>query len=179
MIISKEINKNIAREYLFIKGTLDIDSEYFIEEIKKVCHSNSDLNLNFETNVKGLMTKWDYFAKNNNFKKAIEPIIKFLDKNYTFPEFYIKDAWGIEIRPHEKTVFHNHHESIWSGIIYLNQCDQPLEFPEIGQEIKPEKGSFGIFSSFLNHGCKRNNDNISKFGISFNAYELKSWQYRL
>ena len=68
------------------------------------------------------------------------------------------------------TKFHNHQGCYFSGVIYLNKHSQVLEFPEINEELKPEKGSFAIFSSFLKHGCsKRNLEEKAKYGISFNC----------
>ena len=46
---------------------------------------------------------------------------------------------------------------------------------EIKQKIVPEPGSFGIFSSWLTHGCDINDTNINKFGISFNMSESNRW----
>jgi ectoine hydroxylase-related dioxygenase (phytanoyl-CoA dioxygenase family) len=63
---------------------------------------------------------------------------------------------------------HDHFGCYVSGAIYLNSHDQLLEFPEINEKVKPEIGSFVIFTSFLKHGCKRNLTNKTKYGISFN-----------
>ena len=72
----------------------------------------------------------------------------------------------------EKQTFHDHQciVMVWSSV-YLNDCEQPLEFPEIKQECRPQKGAFCVFNSFLLHGCRKNQDNDSKFGMSFNFNE--------
>jgi hypothetical protein len=45
MIISKHIQKPIELPSFFIKGKLEIDTNYFIEKIKKECESgNKELN---------------------------------------------------------------------------------------------------------------------------------------
>ena len=65
MQIHKHIEKKIEREYFFIKGTIDIDSNYFINEIKKGFEEKS--NNSYKTNVGGPMTSWIYFNDNKKF----------------------------------------------------------------------------------------------------------------
>ena len=68
MRINKIIKDKIKIEYLFIQGVLDIDSNYFINEINKGIKEKE--NENFKTNVRGLMTSWRYF-NNDNFLKVL------------------------------------------------------------------------------------------------------------
>ena len=49
VLISKEVNRKFKKEYFFIKGKVDLKSNYFIEKIKNSC--SSDNNLNFKTNI--------------------------------------------------------------------------------------------------------------------------------
>ena len=174
MIITKEFNRKVERDYFFIQGILNIDSQYFIQKIKESCASKD--NNNYKTNIKGLMTPFEFFKQDQKFlTEVIIPVIDYVDENYKLNNYHILDAWGFEVRPKEKTEFHDHQGALWSGVIYLNNCEQPLEFPQIKQKMKPQEGAFCVFNSFLSHGCKRNLDNISKFGISFNFAESKSW----
>jgi len=170
MIINQEFNGKVQKEYFFIKGILDIDCQYFIEKIKESCASKQ--NNNYKTNIRALMTPFKLFKEDEKFLKEITlPLIDYIDKNYNLKKYYVWDAWGFEVRPGEKTNFHDHQSSLWSGVVYLNNCEQPLEFPEINQVCRPQKGAFCVFNSFLLHGCKKNQDNVSKFGISFNFNE--------
>ena len=62
--------KNITQDkvkvdYLLIEGFLDINSEYFIKEIEKGIIRND--NNNFNTNVRGYMTSYEYFNNDKNF----------------------------------------------------------------------------------------------------------------
>ena len=173
VLISKEVNRKFKKEYFFIKGKVDLKSNYFIEKIKNSC--SSDNNLNFKTNIKGLMTPWNFFVDDKNFINLVSLFVDYIDDNYENKNYYLRDAWGFEIKPNQKTTYHAHKEASWCGVIYLNNCQQLLNFPEIKESIKPEIGAFALFSPFLNHGCERNYDIISKFGISFNMYETKLW----
>ena len=62
--------------------------------------------------------------------------------------------------------------SLICGVVflYLNDCNTPsLEFKEIGESLTPGKGNFAIFSSFLGHETEVNENDSTKFGISFNV----------
>jgi len=174
MIVNKEFNRRVAREYFWIQGILDVDCQYFIEKIKESCASED--NNNYKTNIKGLMTPFKFFLQDEKFLKQIAlPLVEYIDENYHFKRYHLFDAWGFEEKPKEKTIFHDHQEALWSAVLYLNNCEQPLEFPQIKQQVKPEEGAFCIFSPFLSHGCNKNPDNVSKFGMSFNFNETKNW----
>ena len=170
MIITKDVCKKVSVDYFFVKGQIDIDSDYFISKIKEGC--NLENALSYKTNIKGLMTPYKYFAKDKNLHIVLENFIDFIDDNYDHPNYTLVDAWGYEVRRREKTVLHDHSDSLWSGVIYLNSSSQILSFPQIQEQIKPEKGAFAIFSPFLKHECTNNTDNHSKFGISFNFKKL-------
>ena len=172
MQISKELNKKVLRDYFFIKGQLNIDCNYFIERIQKGVEE--DENLSHRTNVKGKMTSWKYFNNDIHLVKQIIKFNKYLDQNYELPNYSLVDAWGFVNYPGEKTTFHAHN-SIYSGVIYLNECDQPLLFKEINQKVDPNPGSFALFSGWLQHGCDINDTDNPKFGISFNMEEQFPW----
>ena len=173
MIINKEVNRKFQKDYFFSKGFIDIDAEYFIEKIKKSCSTQG--NFNFKTNIKGLMTDFYFFNNDPKFKLILTKFVDYIDSIYFLKNYCLNQSWGFELRPGERTLFHEHGSHVWSGVIYLNKCDQPLEFPEINEELYPEKGSFALFNGFLNHGNKKNKDTVSKFGLSFNMREVTPW----
>tara|TARA_B100000989_G_scaffold80862_1_gene57653 strand:+ start:1068 stop:1604 length:537 start_codon:yes stop_codon:yes gene_type:complete len=173
MQISMELDEKIERSYFFIKGHIDINCDYFIEKIKRGVEENG--NMSHKTNLEGKMTSWNYFNNDENFRKYIINFNRHMDKNYKLPFYALEDSWGFINSPGDKTKYHSHYKSIYSGVIYLNHCAQPLLFNEIKQKIVPEPGSFAIFSSWLTHGCDINDTNINKFGISFNMSESNRW----
>jgi len=168
MRINKIIKNKIKIDYLFIQGALDIDSDYFINEINKGIKEKE--NENFKTNVKGLMTSWEYFNNNANFLKVILPLFDYLDSLKNIKEYYLHGAWGIKEGFSNYTHEHDHgHEpNYFSGIIYLNDHTQTLLFPQIKLKFKPILNSFVLFSSFLKHKTIRNTSNKEKYAISFN-----------
>tara|TARA_R100001086_G_C11703591_1_gene222068 strand:+ start:79 stop:597 length:519 start_codon:yes stop_codon:yes gene_type:complete len=166
MILTKTIKDKVEVEYFFIQGVLDLDSNYFINEIDKGIKEKN--NQNFKTNVRGLMTSWQYFTHNDHFLKAILPIFDYLDTMEKIKRYYLESAWGLKESFTHYTIEHDHAPNYFSGIIYLNSHPQTLLFPQIKIEYKPRKNSFLIFSSFLEHKTIRNISKKDKYALSFN-----------
>ena len=165
MKVNKTIRSKAKIDYLLAHGVMDIDTQYFINKIDEGIQQNN--NESFKTNVRGFMTSWDYFLKDNNFLKAIFPLFDYLDE-LKLKEYYINSAWGLKESFSHHTIEHDHRPYYLSGIIYLQDHNQKLLFTEIKKEFKPKKNSFIIFSSFLKHKTTRNISSVDKYAISFN-----------
>jgi|TARA_R100001463_G_scaffold104212_1_gene158784 hypothetical protein len=166
IIIDHHIEDEVLTDYFFIEGTIDINSEYFIEKIKKGFQEDS--NMGFKTNIRDLMTSYFYFNEDKEFGKLLNQFIVYVDDRLKLDSYALQDSWGYCVRTGNKTNFHTHKPSIWSGVLYLNDHSQTLDFPKLKRKIKPEKGRFALFSSFLDHGCKKHKAKETKWGISFN-----------
>ena len=166
MKIEKEIVAKIPRDYLFVSGILDVDAKYFKRRIEEGVKASS---INYQTNVYGKHTEWDFFNKDKEFNVLLFQMIDHLETlTIDLQRFYLKNAWGIIEGIGEYTQRHHHEPNYISGVIYFNNHPQKLYFPDIKQEITPQTGRFAIFSSFLNHHTKRNIVDKDKYGISFN-----------
>ena len=170
MQIIKHKESKVNVNYFYFSGKVDLDEKYFIEKIKQGCAAPGEKN--YQTNIKGKMTDWGFFLSDQNFLNILTRFIDTVDKNINMGNYYLKSSWGFSVGYGGQTDFHKHIPSVWSGVLYLNSSTQELKFPEINKSIKPERGVFALFSPFLMHGCEPNNDEISKFGISFNLDEL-------
>ena len=166
MKIEKEIVAKIPRDYLFVSGILDVDAKYFKRRIEEGVNASS---INYQTNVYGKHTEWEFFNKDKEFNVLLFQMIDHLETlTIDLQRFYLKNAWGIIEGIGEYTQRHHHEPNYISGVIYFNNHPQKLYFPDIKQEITPQTGRFAIFSSFLNHHTKRNIVDKDKYGISFN-----------
>ena len=166
MKIEKEIVAKIPRDYLFVSGILDVDAKYFKSRIEEGVKASS---INYQTNVYGKHTEWEFFNKDKEFNVLLFQMIDHLETlTIDLQRFYLKNAWGIIEGIGEYTQRHHHEPNYISGVIYFNNHPQKLYFPDIKQEITPQTGRFAIFSSFLNHHTKRNIVDKDKYGISFN-----------
>lgn len=166
MIINKYLERKILKDCFFIEGKINLDADYFIKKINKSIASKE--NENYTSYVKSQMTPWAYFRKDEKFNSLLKELIKEVDVNLNMPNYSLEDCWGYCMKEKENTEFHTHYPNLWSGVIYLNKHPQKLEFPQINQCVKPEKGKFALFSSMLEHGCKINKSVNKKYGISFN-----------
>ena len=166
MKIEKEIVAKIPRDYLFVSGILDVDAKYFKRRIEEGVKASS---INYQTNVYGKHTEWEFFNKDKEFNVLLFQMIDHLETlTIDLQRFYLKNAWGIIEGIGEYTQRHHHEPNYISGVIYFNNHPQKLYFPDIKQEITPQTGRYPIFSSFLNHHTKRNIVDKDKYGISFN-----------
>ena len=166
MKIKRIIEDKVKVDYVLIDGFLNINSNYFIKEINKGIGEKN--NNNFNTNVIGHMTSYEYFNNNKNFLKSILPLFDCLDSLDNIKPYNLNSAWGIREDFSHFTKAHDHSPSYLSGIIYLNDHNQTLFFPEINKKIKPKLNYFIIFSSFLTHKTIRNTTDVNKYAISFN-----------
>jgi len=172
MQITKHVESLVQKEYFFIKGKIKINPEYFISKIEEGIQSKD--NLNFKTNVLGSMTRWDFFNKDPEFQKIIIQLINYVEqKNLATGRYKLKDAWGIKEGYGDRTLEHNHSKDLFSGIVYLNDIDSPLIFPQIKETIYPEVGGFAVFSGFLNHKTEgRILEFKNKYAVVFNVSEV-------
>jgi len=169
---TKEIQTTIKKEVVYLEGVIDIDADYFIQQIEKGIVNSTN---NYLTNVKGFMTSWDYFLNDGKFREVFINLINNLEYNSCLNtslknEWSLKHCWGIKEVKGNFTTKHDHLPSTLSGIIYLNKSKQELIFDEINLKVTPEKGKFAVFSSILQHYTERNLDDIPKYAISFNVY---------
>ncbi len=165
MTIESYVEGEALCDYFFIEGTIEVDSEYFINEIKKGINKKD--NMNFKTNVRDHMTSYKYFNNDLKFKKILTELMRYVDEKLSLPEYDLRDSWGYCIRTHNETKLHNHSD-LFSGVLYLNNHNQTLDFPSINRKVKPQKGKFALFSSFLKHEAKKHESKETKWGISFN-----------
>lgn len=173
MKISKHVQSKIEKDYFFVKGNVSLDTEYFINQIEKGIKEEN--NQNFKTNVKGMMTDWKFFLNDKKFLQFLLPLIQYVDDKYLAEKSYtLVEAWGLKETFSQYTRLHDHEQSIWSGVLYLNDIDQSLVFPDINEEVEAKTGNFAIFSSFIKHRTKNRilHDKF-KYGIAFNFDERK------
>jgi len=167
MKVYKFIKSKIERDYFFVTGNLKVDSKYFIKKIEEGIHQNN--NMNFETNVKGSMTSYNFFEKDKKFyHDIILPIFDMLDEQNFEDKYYLKSGWGFKHNFGDYTKKHTHIPNFLSAAIMLTAHSQFLSFPEINENVESKLGNFVIFSSFLSHGNKRNNLEKPRYGLSLN-----------
>lgn len=164
-MIKRHIEKEVLKKYFFIEGQVDINSSYFIEKITEGFKQKE--NKSGQTNIQGLMTSFTYFNKDPEFVKILKTLTAYIDTEIKLNSYYLKNSWGFCTNKNEKTHYHNHEPQMFSGVLYLNNHDLCLNFNEINKSVKPDKGTFVLFSSFLKHGTGVSYSEDTRWGISF------------
>jgi hypothetical protein len=172
--IHKIIEKDLLRKVCLYEIQLEVDDKYFINEIED---SLKKVNLYYKTNVKGTMTAWNAFCENKKFLNVLQEGVQYISKYIQFGKSSLESAWGLKIEKGDYTERHNHATSSFSGILYLNDVDQELIFPDLNLSVKPKKGTFLIFSPWLDHMTDINKSDLVKYAIAFNfvEYKDKTW----
>ena len=173
-IFTRQIKTTITRDAFYLDGKINIDTDYFIKKIDQGVINSAN---NFKTNVKGLMTPWDYFIEDDKFLKIFLHIINNFEHhscvNPCLIDWKLQDCWGLKEMTGHYTQKHEHLPCLLSGVIYLNNVEQELIFDDINIRLRPEAGSFAIFSSNLNHHTERNLEDKFKYALAFNLIEVK------
>ena len=173
MEITKHFRIPVECETILVEGILDdniIDTDYFIEKINLGIHDKN--NMTGKTNVGGGMTSWRYFIKDEKFANILRVIFNNMPP-CDLPDLDLREAWGIKMEPGHGTKVH-HHDVGFSGIIYLNDCDVPLQFPQIKIKTLPKKNKFLFFSGHLLHGTEPLTKG-ERYALPFNMLTKKSW----
>jgi len=166
MKIDKEILSKIPRDYIFVSGTIDLNTKYFKKRIDEGVKVSS---INHKTNVFGRHTEWHFFNEDKEFAVLLLQLVDHLESlPIKLSSFSLRESWGIIEGIGGHTIKHTHEPCYLSGVIYLNDHHLKLYLPDIKQEITPQPGRFVIFSSFLDHYTKRNTKEKEKYAISFN-----------
>jgi hypothetical protein len=173
MKILKHIERKILKEVFIIEIQNKVNSNYFIKKINEGISKEN--NFNYKTNVFGKMTSWDYFTKDVYFLDLIKSTTNYLDKHIHLHKCKLIEAWGLRIDKQDYVDSHNHSDRILSGVLYLNDSNQDLIFPEIDLKITPTKGKILLFHPTLLHETIPSNEKKSRYSIAFNYEEIKSW----
>ena len=176
MKLIKHIEKPVKKDMFLIELELKINSAYLIKQIEEGI--NSQTNCNYVTHVKGEMTAWDYFIKDENFLSVVKIGTNYLDEKISLVSCYLRDAWGTKISYNDRIREHDHNGCIISGVLYLQDSDQELYFKELDISIKPKKGKLILFSPLLKHGTKSNLNKKSRYSIAFNYVESEEAKWK-
>jgi hypothetical protein len=175
MKLIKHVERQVLKNVFLIEIELKINSSYFINKIEEGIYGS---NNNYLTHVRGKMTSWDYFAKDENFLSLVKTGVNYLDENISLVSCYIRDAWGTKIDYNDRVREHDHSGCIISGVLYLQDSKQNLYFKELNISINPKKGKLLLFSSNLRHGTKFSLDKKPRYSIAFNYVEDEGQKWK-
>ena len=134
----------------------------------------------------------DIELKNNIIQNISTFLYEVLEFEYDF-KYLISDAWILRTSPGDNSTTHFHHNSMFTGVIYIdaeNTSDIVLEKREYSQDIgmvqyklpirnknifnskiwniTPKDGDIIIFPSYLYHYVSNNNSIRDRISLAFN-----------
>jgi hypothetical protein len=174
-MLNKFIERPIDINCFLIELQLNINKvkDKLINDIEKGILDED--NMNHKTNVTGKMTSWKYFNNNLNFHNLLDIGFNEIKKYIKLKPSFLHDSWGIKINKNDYTAYHNHFDMTYSGILYLNNFEEPINFPQYNLSITPKEGTFLFFSGLLEHGVDKNTKDTVKYAIPFNILKNKPW----
>lgn len=174
----KSLEKNFLR-FTFVKHSVfiyediikDFNCEYFIKKI----NDNINKKISHVTSVKNLMTDWNTFVDDQELRKIIYNYSDLFNYVLKTPKLTILNAWGTKSLDYVETSEHNHGLGV-SAIIFLSEGGPGTYFPEFEYNSDEKIGKIIFFDSRLNHSVKKTKIDNTRYLISFNLTEVKSWE---
>jgi hypothetical protein len=164
MKIKTLVKSKIEQDYLFVESIIETDVEYLKKKIDMlVSNSNNPIG-----SIRGLSTDWKAFCDDEIFLRSLFPLFDYLENKIKAKPFMLTEAWGLKEGLGGFTAAHDHFPAYLSGVLYLSDHEQLLNFPEIDRQVQPAAGKLVLFSGFLKHYCDRITENKFKYAISFN-----------
>jgi|TARA_A100001391_G_scaffold74045_2_gene47884 hypothetical protein len=167
-----------------ISGTIHkvlIDDEELLQKLENKIRYNIDDKISYETNVKGRMTHWDTFKKDDTFKKMISKFFHTCSYYGLFQgakskdnlfHFFINNAWGNILKKEEKVVRHHHLGVDYASVLYFDDYS-PL-CTDAGK-IETKRGLVVTIPSYLYHWVEPLDKDIERCTIAWNWSFTKKW----
>jgi hypothetical protein len=161
---------------------INIQDEQLLIDLENEIKNNFNENLNYVTNVKGKMTHWDYFKKNNYFKKLLKALYtSFHEEGYWLPYFnkrknrfetVITNAWGNCLTKDDKVLRHHHLGADFASVLYFDDY-APL-CTDAG-EFKTKRGLILTLPSYMFHWVNPIDKDITRYTLAWNWSFNKEW----
>ena len=175
---------NVKSDNSVIKGEYPFHKQ-LKEELLPLLKNYSDQQ-NRSTNVKAIMTDWDWQRDNPRIKRLKEciiaeayshPICKEIPK-ICFFKLTVDDFWANIYNKGDYTGSHNHY-GVLSGLSFAyflkTEWYHPsLIFSESGKKMKPKEGTYIIFPNYVKHHVPKNRFKETRITLSGNLTIKKS-----
>ena len=140
----------------------------FVNQLKKDIDNNIG-ELSYKTNVKGKITNFDLFIKNEIFISLLKESTEFMNI-FKIKECYLAEAWGNILGKGEEVVSHKHEPASLCGILYLTEGGPGTCFPEFNKFIEEKIGKIVFFNGDTEHFVPKSNFKGKRYTVSFNFF---------
>ena len=145
----------------------------FVNILKKEIDNNVGA-LDYKTNVKGQMTKFDEFVNNEIFTNLLKECLYFSNV-LNIKDSRLTEAWGNILKKGGEVQSHSHNPAIISGILYLTEDGPGTYFSEFNKTVEEKIGKIVFFSGQAMHQVLPFKLNKNRYTIGFNLHEIKGW----
>ncbi len=159
-----------------------IEDENLLINLENKIKNNYNEDLFYKTNVKGRMTHWDFFVRDEHFKKVLSYYFKclyregywlsFFDKQKDRYNTTVMNAWGNCLTKEDHVIRHHHLGSDYASVLYFD--DHAPLCTDAG-EFKTKRGMVITIPSYLFHWVNPLNKNITRYTLAWNWSFTKEW----
>jgi hypothetical protein len=146
----------------------------FVDILKKEIDNKVGI-LDYKTNVKGQMTKFDEFINNQIFNNLLKECLYFSNV-LNIKDSRLTCAWGNILKKGGEVKLHKHNPAIISGVLYLTEGGPGTYFPEFNKTVEEKIGKIVFFSGSSIHQVLPYTLNKNRYTIAFNLNEIKPWE---
>ena len=110
----------------------------FVNILKKEIDNNVG-ELDYKTNIKGQMTKFDAFVSNDLLLNLLRECLYFSNV-LNINDSRLTEAWGNILKKGGEVKAHTHNPAVISGILYLTEGGPGTYFPEFNKTVEEKIG---------------------------------------
>lgn len=145
----------------------------FINILKKEIDNNVG-ELDYKTNVKGQMTKFNALVNNEIFINLLKESLSFSNV-LNIRDLKLTDAWGNILKKGDVVQLHEHSPAVISGVLYLTEGGPGTFFSQFNKTVEEKIGKIVFFSGSAFHQVLPYTLDENRYTISFNLNENKPW----
>ena len=146
----------------------------FVNILKKEIDNNVGA-LDYKTNVKGQMTKFDAFVNNELFTNILRECLH-VSNVLNIKDSRLTEAWGNILKKGGEVQAHRHNPAVISGILYLTEDGPGTYFYEFNKTVEEKIGKIVFFSGSALHQVLPFKLNKNRYTLGFNLHEIKGWE---
>ena len=161
-----------------------IENEELLQRLEKKIKSNTDQTLSYKTNVKGKMTHWDYFKRDEDFKELVSLYYKICGRyglwqekqdNNNIYHFTVLNAWGNILIKNDKVIRHHHLGTDYSSVLYF---DNKAPLCTDAGKIETTRGLIITIPTYLFHWVEKIDKDVERYTLAWNWTFTKAWDFK-
>lgn len=160
-----------------------IQDEQLLKNLQNKISLNVDKELSYKTNVKGRMTHWNFFSRDEDFKNLLDQFLKIARRSNIWLEYFnreknlyffnISNAWGNILNKNESVTRHHHLGTDYASVLYFD--DRSVLCTDAGN-FKSQRGLVITMPSYLHHWVEKLTEDTQRYTLAWNWTFAKNWE---